>query len=84
VLGLYSVGLAHLGSRFRGSDLAAANAAFAFLYGSGALGGPGIGGPALDLWNPHGFVLAMGLISTVYVALASWRYFTFKPPAAPA
>jgi len=32
VAGLYTVGLAHLGSRFRGADLAQANAAFVVFY----------------------------------------------------
>ena len=74
VLGLYTIGLAHLGSRFRGAELAAANAAFAFLYGVGALAGPGIGGGSIDLWNPHGLMVALGGISAAYVGVAAWRY----------
>lgn len=84
VIGLYTVGLAHLGSRFRGGDLAAANAAFAFLYALGSFAGPGIAGTAMDLWNPHGLMLALGLISAAYVAVAAWRYLasrSTKPPA---
>ena len=41
---LYAVGLAHLGSRYRGTDLASANAAFIMLYSLGMLGGPPIAG----------------------------------------
>ncbi len=40
VAGLYTVGLAHLGSRLGGADLAAANAAFIFCYSLGMLVGP--------------------------------------------
>jgi MFS family permease len=40
VAGLYTVGLAHLGDKLHGSDLAAANAAFVFCYALGMLVGP--------------------------------------------
>lgn len=84
VAGLYSVGLAHLGSKFRGSDLAAANAAFAFLYAFGSFAGPGVVGPAMDLWNPQGVMLALGLISAAYVGIAAWRYLASRSAKAPA
>jgi MFS family permease len=85
VLGLYMVGLAHLGSRFRGSDLAAANAGYAFLYAFGSFAGPGIGGAAMDnLWNPQGLMIALGLISAAYVAIAGWRYAASKRVSAAA
>ena len=45
---LYAVGLAHLGSRYRGPDLASANAAFIMLYSLGMLGGPPIAGFGMD------------------------------------
>jgi hypothetical protein len=40
VAGLYTVGLAHLGDKLHGSDLASANAAFVFCYALGMLVGP--------------------------------------------
>jgi MFS family permease len=76
VAGLYTVGLAHLGSKFQGGALAAANAAFAFLYSLGTLAGPAIGGLGMDLWNPHGFPAALAAIAGVYVALALIRRLT--------
>jgi MFS family permease len=76
VAGLYTVGLAHLGSKFQGSHLAAANAAFSFLYGVGTLSGPALGGAAMDAWNPHGFTLALAGIAGLYVILAVWRRLT--------
>jgi MFS family permease len=76
VAGLYTVGLAHLGSKFKGGELAAANAAFAFLYSVGTLSGPFLGGAAMDAWNPHGFTLALAGIAGLYVVLAVYRRLT--------
>ncbi|BCP54894.1 ABC transporter permease [Kaistia sp. 32K] len=66
---LYTVGLAHLGSRFRGSDLAAANAAFVFCYSLGGLVGPATLGVAMDIWNPHGFAAGLGLFFGAYLLM---------------
>lgn len=80
IAGLYSVGLAHLGSNFKGSDLAAANAAFAMLYAIGTFVGPGLGGIAIDAWNPHGLAVVIGLISAVFLVIAGYRLATFPRP----
>jgi len=66
---LYTVGLAHLGSRFTGSDLAAANAAFVFCYSLGGLVGPAALGVAMDMWNPHGFAIGIGIFFAAYLAM---------------
>ncbi|MGH6842136.1 MAG: MFS transporter, partial [Methylocella sp.] len=60
--GLYGVGLAHLGSRYRGPDLASANAAFIMLYALGMLGGPPIAGFGMDLIPPNGFFFAIAAL----------------------
>ena len=70
---LYTVGLAHLGARFSGADLATANAAFVFCYSTGALVGPAAIGTAMDLWLPHGFAVALGLFFLVYIVLVGVR-----------
>lgn len=80
IAGLYSVGLAHLGSTFKGSDLAAANAAFAMLYAIGTLAGPGLAGVAMDIWNPHGLAVVVGVISALLVAIVAYRAATFPRP----
>lgn len=82
VAGLYAVGLAHLGSNFKGTDLAAANAAFSILYALGTMAGPGAGGLAIDLWNPHGFVVVLALISALFLSVVAWRTATFPRPKA--
>lgn len=65
--GLYTIGLAHLGSRLQGSDLAAANSAFVFCYALGSLIGPPVIGGTMDAMGANGFPLALGLFFLVYV-----------------
>ncbi|MFC4724033.1 MFS transporter [Glycocaulis abyssi] len=71
----YTVGLSVIGERVQAGQLAAANAAFIFAYGSGSLVGPPLGGMAMDWINPHGFLLALSVIAAIYlpIALRSWR-----------
>jgi len=73
VAGLYTVGLAHLGSRLSGSDLAAANAAFIFCYSAGMLVGPQMIGTAMDLFGPNGFAWSLALFFAIYLVLAVVR-----------
>ena len=80
VAAIYALGLTHLGSNFRGSQLAAANAAFSILYALGTLAGPGLGGIAIDLWNPHGLPVVLGLISALFLGVVAYRTATFPRP----
>ncbi|MET0598339.1 MAG: MFS transporter [Mesorhizobium sp.] len=73
VAGLYTVGLAHLGSRLTGRDLASANAAFVFCYGFGMLLGPQAIGLAMDLVGPPGFAYALALFFVAYLLLVALR-----------
>lgn len=66
ILGIYSVGLTLLGERFKGPDLASANAGFIMSYCTGLLAGPAVEGAALDAWNPHGLVVVLGAICAAY------------------
>ena len=72
VTAIYPVSLSMAGDRFRGGELVTVNAAIIIAYGLGALVGPGLGGAAMDLWDPQGlfaffvllfaaFLLATGL-----------------------
>jgi MFS family permease len=73
---LYAVGLAHLGSRYSGPDLAGANAAFIMLYSLGMLGGPPIAGFGMDLVPPNGFFFSIAALLAVYLGVVCGR----KPP----
>jgi MFS family permease len=70
---LYAVGLAHLGSRYRGTDLASANAAFIMLYSLGMLGGPPIAGLGMDLITPNGFFFSTAVLLALYLGLIFGR-----------
>lgn len=70
---MYTVGLAHLGARFTGPDLASANAAFVILYNVGLVIGPIAVGLALDMSRPHGFAYGLALIFALYVVVVGAR-----------
>lgn len=72
-VGMYTVGLAQLGSRLSGADLAQSNAAFIMCYAVGMVVGPQIAGIAMDLWNPHGFAVALAGMFCAYLALVLIR-----------
>jgi len=78
VSGLYTVGLAHLGSRLTGADLAAANAAFIFCYAVGTVAGPQAIGAAIDISGNHGFAWSIAGFFALYVAVSAGRLL-FKP-----
>jgi MFS family permease len=73
VAGLYTVGLAHLGDKLHGSDLAAANAAFVFCYALGMLVGPQTIGVAMDVTGNHGFAWALGVLFRDLCGLTLFR-----------
>jgi MFS family permease len=70
---LYTVGLAHLGARFTGADLASANAAFVILYNVGLAIGPPVVGGGMDLLPPHGFAWSLSAFFAVYTAVVIRR-----------
>jgi MFS family permease len=69
IAAFYSVGLALVGSHYQGAALAQANASFVMLYSIGRVVGPAVAGAGIDLWNPHGFAVAMALLIAIYVAV---------------
>ncbi|HRJ68752.1 MAG TPA: MFS transporter, partial [Beijerinckiaceae bacterium] len=70
---IYTVGLAHLGARFSGADIAQANAAFVMLYSFGLIAGPPYVGAGMDALGSVGFPLTMGALIAAYAALVGWR-----------
>lgn len=70
---LYPLGLAHLGARYTGAELATANAAFVMLYSTGMLVGPPVLGAAMDFWNPHGLFGGMAALFAGYVTVVGLR-----------
>ncbi|WP_311028612.1 MFS transporter [Mesorhizobium koreense] len=73
VAGLYTIGLAHLGSKLSGRDLASANAAFVFCYGLGMLAGPQAIGIGMDRLGPNGFAITLAVFFALYIVLVGSR-----------
>ena len=73
--GMYTLSLATLGERFKGSDLAVANTAFVTLYQIGAMVGPPLGGFAMGRLGADGLplVVTFALAGFVAVAIVSRR-----------
>jgi MFS family permease len=69
----YTVGLAHLGARFSGSDLVSANAAFVLLYNVGLVVGPPVVGLSMDVDPPDGFAWSIAGFSALYLVVVGWR-----------
>ncbi len=67
--GLYMVGLAELGARYVGAELAAANAGFVFAYASGMMLGPPAFGRALDMSPRYGLFGSLALLSAALLAV---------------
>lgn len=71
--GMYTLGLALLGERFRPAQLAAANAAFVMVYEVGSITGPVVSGAALDRWPAYGLPVSVGLTAALFIAVALAR-----------
>ncbi len=72
-MGIYTIGLTLIGERFKGDQLVGANAAYVILYSLGLLMGPAAEGVALDAWNPHGLLVALGGICGIYALFLTSR-----------
>lgn len=71
--GLYMVGLAELGARYKGNDLATANAVFVGCYATGMMAGPPLAGRALDLWPASGLFLSLAALCALTLAIQAIR-----------
>jgi MFS family permease len=68
---LYTLGLALLGERYKGVELAAANATYIMLYAGGMLAGPPLLGIGLDL-TPPGLFWSIAAMLLGYFAITLW------------
>jgi len=74
---IYSVGLALLGQRFKGGDIARANAALTSIYTLGGMIGPPIAGSALDFVGQAGFGLSL---AGVYLVAGAGALLAMRRP----
>lgn len=70
---LYTLSLAALGARYRGAELADANAALIAGYGAGALLGPPLIGGAMDAAGPIGLPATLALLCAGYALIVGAR-----------
>ena len=67
VAGYYTIALVLLSDRFGVSDLASANTTLIMAYTLGMVAGPVVGGGAMQLWHPHGLLLALSLAGLIFL-----------------
>lgn len=72
--GLYTIALTLLGSRFSGTNLVAANAAFALMWGVGGIAGPSAAGIAMDTIGPIGLPLTVVMTCVVFLIVLAVRH----------
>ncbi|MBA5778006.1 MFS transporter [Stappia sp. F7233] len=73
IAGLYTIGLTHLGARYRGKALAGANAAFVMMYSAGMLLGPSTMGAGLTLFGAQGLPFVAAAFFGVFALFALLR-----------
>lgn len=71
--GTYAIGMAKMGDRFSGADLAGSSALMTMLWAAGAMIGPVLGGVGIDLWDPYGLIVAGTLIALSYLPLVFYE-----------
>ena len=76
--GIYTVGLAHLASRFSGAGLAGATAAFVFCYAVGMLVGPPLIGESMTHLPISGLPLVLGCTFSAYTVFMAIRMFVTR------
>ncbi len=78
-LAFYTLGLAHLGQRFPRAQLAVANSVFIVAFEAGNVTGPSLAGAAMEIWDPHGLLLALAVSLGLFLLLGLLR----RPPPGP-
>ncbi len=73
IAAIYTVALTIMGSRFRGAQLAAGNAAFGLMWGIAGTISPGAGGLGMTIWGPNGFIFVLALAVLAYLLLSICR-----------
>ncbi|MEP2827678.1 MFS transporter [Parvibaculum sp.] len=65
--GIFTLAMVLVGERFRGAELASASAFTTAMWGAGALVGAPLSGIAMQVWDPHGLIVAVLLIFLAYL-----------------
>ncbi len=73
IFGFYTIAITMLGGRFRGEDLALANAAFIMTFECANIAGPALTGAAMWIWSPHGMMGFLVFVAVFFIAVAAVR-----------
>ena len=65
--GIFTLAMVLVGERFRGAELAGASAFTTAMWGTGALVGAPLSGAAMQVWDPHGLIVAVVVIFLAYL-----------------
>ncbi|MGE3832110.1 MAG: MFS transporter [Parvibaculaceae bacterium] len=76
--GIYTVALAELGERFKGTELVSGTSSFATMWGIGALFGAVMAGWAFDSYGPDGLPYSVALTFAAFIMLIIIRAATQK------
>ncbi len=71
---LYALGIVLLGERFTGVDLIFAGTVFNVMWSIGGMAGPTLGGLGMELWEPHGMIVVLGLMWVCYLPVPVVAY----------
>jgi MFS family permease len=71
--GIYTVGLAELGDRFKGQDLIAGSASFGTMWGLGAFVGALIAGWSMDSFGPDGLPYTLAIVFAILLLALTYR-----------
>ena len=75
ITAIYTVALTIMGARFRGSQLAAGNAAFGLMWGVSGTIAPGAAGYGMSYMGPNGFVVVTVAAVVAFLLLVAVRRF---------
>ncbi len=71
--GIFATGLTMVGERFKMSEVASATAIFVMVFESGSVIGPIIGGNAMDLIGPSGFIITISVLTFLFLIIALYH-----------
>lgn len=75
---IYAIGLAMMGRRFSGGELAVANATFVMVFESANILAPPTAGAAMEAWEPQGLMVFLCGAALIFLIVTVYRGLTHK------
>ena len=70
---IFICALTMLGERYSASELAGATAILVMVFECGSVLGPVVGGRAMDIFGPYGFIYTISSITFIFLTIAIYR-----------